>query len=524
MPAGPVPSPFAPLRVDPSRLHGREVDLLVIGGGIQGAAIAREAAVRGLTPLLVESVDYASGTSSRSSRLVHGGVRYLQQGHISLVREALHERERLLRAAPHLVRPLPVLMPFFRDGGRSPFLLKTGLRIYSWLAGSSTLPKPDSVGADDCLRLFPGLRTRGLRGGALYFDAATQDAALALAVLEGAAAAGALLANHVEVVGLRDSSVRLVDRISGNDIAVRAARIVNAAGPQVDHVRRALGIAGDDLVRTSRGSHLVLAARDCETSLAAFLPDGRIQFVIPHPNGTLCGTTDVEEPVADEPTVPAADVDYLLGALAHLLEEPPGRADIAFAYCGWRSLPARSGPPGALNREAFTVEEACAAGPVHSVVGGKLTTHRSFAERVLRSLSGDRSPSPTRDQPLPGGDGPREPADPLWWRHGSRAPLVRALAGNARALLEPICPHRPFLAVEAVHAMRARGAVTFTDLALRRLLDVRGPCLAEPCVRALHDLYAAECPRAVMPDFARDRDELVAAVARVVGAARVTKG
>jgi glycerol-3-phosphate dehydrogenase len=316
----------------PQDLDRQSFDFLVVGGGIHGAALAREAALRGCSVLLAERDDFASGTSSRSSRLVHGGVRYLQQGHVSLVREALAERERLLRLAPHLVRPLPLLMPFHAGGGKPAWMLRLGLRLYQLLAGRSTLPGPRYCKPPECARLFPGIRMRGLRGGSLYWDARTQDARLTLAILEAAASAGAVLVNHLEVVDASADGVRLREGIGEREITVRVRTILNAAGPHADTVRARLRIDAPPLVRTSRGSHIVLAPRDTETAIGAFLPDGRIQFVIPHPDGTLCGTTDVDEVAGDEPpSVPQADVDYLLGALAHLLENPPSRADVRFA-------------------------------------------------------------------------------------------------------------------------------------------------------------------------------------------------
>ncbi len=484
------------MRCDPMVLADRTFDLCVIGGGIQGLAIAREAARRGLTTALVEREDFAAGTSSRSSRLIHGGVRYLEHGHFALLREALAERERLLRQVPHLVRPLPMLMPYFAGAGKARWQLRTGLWIYQLLAGRSTLPAPRYHPPAACQRLFPGLRAHGLRGGTLYFDAATQDARLTLAVAEAAAEAGALLCNHCAVTGARDSHLLVHDRLGGREIRLRARILVNAAGPQADAVRRSLGIEGRDLIRTSRGAHLVLPPREAETALAAFLPDGRVQFVIPHTHGTLCGTTEVEEPAVGEPAVHAADVDYLLQALGQLLEEPPDRAAIRYAYSGWRSLPAGRGSAGALNREAFSVAEESAAGTVHTLVGGKLTTHRAFAERTVARLFALSGNSPTRDEPLPGGAGAREVDAPLWWRFGSRHGAVAALADGRPELQQPLCPHRDLQRVELVHAVRVQGARTFADVVLRRLVHDQGPCLEPSCLRALFALYQREVPHA----------------------------
>ncbi|MBL8754636.1 MAG: glycerol-3-phosphate dehydrogenase/oxidase, partial [Planctomycetes bacterium] len=448
-----------------------------------------EAALRGHSVLLVEARDVAAGTSSRSSQLVHGGLRYLQHGHFHLVREALHERERLLRSVPHLVRPLPMLLPFFRGVRPGPFTMRLGTWLYTLLAGRSTLPRPRALDADAARRAFPGLRGEGLRSGLVFFDAATQDARLTVANAVGAVEAGAKLTTHCRVAGRSGDGVRLVDAFTGAEIVVRSKHVVNAAGPAVDRVRAAFGVEGAPLVRTTRGSHLVLPARPGEQALAAFLPDGRIQFVIPHDGGTLCGTTDVDDAFPDQETGPPADdVDYLLAALRHLLEPAPTRADVQFAYAGWRALPAGKGPPGKANREAFVVDErlAIAGATLHTIVGGKLTTHRALAERIVGALFGHSSPSPSRTQPLPGGDGPREVTEPLWWRHGGRIDRVRAALRERPELATPLCPHRPFLAVEVQHAVEHEAACTFADVMLRRLCDLRGPCLEPECLRAAH--------------------------------------
>lgn len=481
------------VRIDPRQLHGRTFDLVVVGAGIQGAAVARDAALRGLSVLLVDARDVAAGTSSRSSRLVHGGLRYLRHGHFALVREALHERERLLRLCPHLVRPVPMLMPFYRGGSVSPWAMRAGTWLYRWLAGRSTLPRARGLSADAALAAFPGLRRDGLRSALVFFDAATQDARLTLANVLAAHAAGAVVATHVEVAGSRGGVLRLEDRLSGDDVDVHAAHVVNAAGPRADALRAQLGIAAGPLTRQTRGSHVVLAPRDGELALAAFLPDQRIQFVIPHGDGTLCGTTDVDDPLPGlETGPPAEDLDYLLAALGSLLEPAPTRADVQFAYAGWRSLPLGKGPPGPLNREAYVVREALDGVTLHTIVGGKLTTHRALAERVVAAVTGRHEPSATRRQPLPGGDGPREVADPLWWRHGSRVALVRALCREDPNWRAPLCPHRPFLAAELVHALRHDGAVTFADVMLRRLVHSRGPCRHDACLRAAHALFLRE--------------------------------
>jgi glycerol-3-phosphate dehydrogenase len=481
------------LRTDPRQLHGKTCDLIVVGAGIQGCAVAREAALRGLEVVLFEARDVAAGTSSRSSRLVHGGLRYLRNGHFALVREALHERERLLRACPHLVRPVPMLMPFFCDGGGSPWKMRMGTLLYARLAGRSTLPGPRKLSAEEAAAAFPGLRRSGLRSALTFFDAATQDSRLTLANAISAAEAGARIATHCTVVGAGGDGLYFVDRVTGAEGTIRARHVVNATGPRADAFRRIVRLDGADLVRQTRGSHLVLPPRAGETALAAFLPDERIQFVIPHRDGTLCGTTDIDdELVEEEGPPPRSDLEYLMRALEFLLEELPAREEVRFAYAGWRSLPAGKGPAGALNREAFVVAEDMPMGTLHTIVGGKLTTHRSLAERIVHRIFRPRGPSPTRTAPLPGGDGPREVTDELWWRHGSRARLVHGLRDAEAALRQPLCPHRPFLAAEFVHALRHEGAVTFSDVLVRRLVHMQGPCVQDTCLRRAHELFLRE--------------------------------
>lgn len=482
-----------PVRTDLRQLDGQSFDVVVIGAGIQGAALAREAAVRGMSTLLLEARDVAAGTSSRSSRLVHGGLRYLRHGHLALVREALHERERLLRLAPHLVRPLPMLMPFYEDSGVSRWRMRLGTWLYSKLAGGSTLPKPRALSASAAADAFPGLRTNGLRSAIEFYDARTQDARLTLANVVAAVEAGCQFANHATVQSVDHRGLCVLDGVHGGEVHVQTQNVINAAGPAVDRLRRACSVQGEDLVRLSRGSHVVLPARAGELALAAFLPDERIQFVIPHDGGTLCGTTDVDDELPqDETAPPTKDLDYLQSALGYLLAEPPKRRDVQFAYAGWRALPQVSGPAGALNREAFVVTEAIAGGAMHTVVGGKLTTHRAFAERTIARLFGVTGPSPTRTEALPGGAGPREVDDPLWWRHGSRVQQIRSLVLERLELAEQLCPHRPFAVAELVHAVRNEGAVTFADVMLRRLTHVLGPCVETDCLQAAHAWFVGE--------------------------------
>lgn len=506
------------MRTDPRELHRRDgtCDVVVAGGGIQGVAIARELVLRGADVVLVDRDDFAGGASMRSSRLVHGGLRYLAQGHLALVREALTERERLFRQLPHLVRAQPMLLPFYPDsGGSRPWMMNLGVRLYSLLARRSTLPRPRSLSADEAARAFPGIRTRGLRRALQFWDGATEDLPLTFAVLDDAVAHGLRACNYVEVVGADGDGLRLLDRTNGDELRLRAKALVNAAGPFADPLRAALGLRDGPLMRTSRGSHVVLDPREGCLALAAFLPDDRIQFVIPHEDGTVCGTTEVDEPAEGDPTVPEDDLRYLLDALEYLLDPAPVRADLRFAYAGWRALPAQKGPSGGVNREAHLVTEAGPL-PVHTVVGGKLTTHRALAERVAVGLMGP-GPSPTRDRAPRCGLGPQEPSDPLWRRHGSHAVTIRALEREL-GVEGVVGPARPFTRAEAIHAVQAQGVVRFEDLALRRLFHSMGPCLDDAWLRPLFDIYAEHGRGGEGEDYAAAAAQLRARVARMTGA------
>lgn len=479
------------MRTDPAEVHGGTFDVLVIGGGITGAAIAREAAVRGATTLLVERDDFASGASSRTSRMIQGGLSGFQAGRVAEVREAVAERERLLRLAPHLVRPLPLLRPCFDDSPESVFSAERGLQSYGSLARRSTLPAPRQLDADSCARLFPALNPAGLRGGVAFYEAAANDTRLTLAVLEAARTAGAALCSYLEVVGERDGRVRMVDSIAEREIEVRCGRIFNAAGGGVDAVRRALAIAAcEDAVEVRESTLVWVDPIDTEVGLLAVRSDGELQCAVPHPDGLLCGG--------------GQDAESVLAELAPWLREPLALADVGSHIVASRVSP--------LDRGSADISENSAAGDVVSILRPRLATHRSHAESVVGDLASGGGPSPTRTMPLPGGDGPRDVGDPLWWRHGSRAWEVRSMANGDPSALDPVCPHRSFLGVEVLFAARVEGAVTFDDVALRRLVDARGPCTEESCLRRLHQLYAQTCPATANPDFDFDRDRLLAAL------------
>jgi len=461
------------VRTDPRQLHGEAFDVVVVGAGLQGAAIAREAAARGLRALLVDAEDVAAGTSSCGSGWIQDGVPALCRPGRGSWSAALRERERLLRTAPHLVRPLPILTPLFDDGAAPAWRLQLGAWLYRIAARRSTLPRPRRRSASGAAAAFPGLRTAGLRGAVELFDARADYARLAVETVRDAVSLGAAFCSHARVASCRGGGLTLV--ADGADVDVRCREVVNAAGPDVDGVRRALGADERALVETYRAAHAVLPPRAGELALCAPRPDGRVPFVVPVDGGALCGAAGRGGDVAGGEPSAVAD------ALGSLLETAPSSGHMVSGRDVWTPTSAAVRALARGRRAPPVVDEPIACGRLQSVVEDRAAAHRAVAERVIAAAFGcDPAASPTRSRPLPGGVGPREVDDPLWWRYGGRVGEVRALAVGA--LREPLCEHRPFLACELVHAVTCDGASTFADAMVRRLVDVRGPCREPRCL------------------------------------------
>jgi len=385
-------------------------DLLVIGGGIQGAAVARDAALRGLSVLLLERGDLASGTSSRSSKLIHGGIRYLETGQFRLVREALHERALLLALAPELVRPLPFLIPHYRREGRSRLAVSAGLSLYAVLAGRHPLAEHRSVSADEALALEPSLRPEGLEGGSLYWDAQMEDALLCVAVALAADRAGAHVKSYTELVALTAAAgvpwrARIRDVDTGEDWAAEARCVVNAAGPWAEEIRALAGASRRAGLRRTRGTHIVVPGLTRERALLLTARrDGRVFFVLPWGAHSLIGTTDVDDAVPPERIAASEeDIRYLLEEAARAVPELAARGRPVRAFAGLRSLAQGSAIlPWANSRELRIVEE----GTMLTLIGGKYTTHRSLAERVVDRVvlvtGAKAGRCTTAESPLPG--------------------------------------------------------------------------------------------------------------------------
>jgi glycerol-3-phosphate dehydrogenase len=385
-------------------------DLVVLGGGITGAGVALDATLRGYRVAVVDRGDFAAGTSSASSKLVHGGLRYLERAEVGLVREALRERALLLRNAPHLVQPLRFVLPFYLNMRRPPWQWRLGLTLYDLLAGRGNLRRSMPLSAAQLRREFPQLRDRDLLGGAEYCDARMDDARLCLEVVRSAAGVGAVAVNYVEAVGFEFSGGRVVgvhlsDRAAGRALTVRARQVLNATGPWVDRVRQLAGADDGPRLQPTKGVHVLLPDRGFAAAFLLLHPaDGRVFFVIPWLGRTLLGTTDTLCDEAPEAlTVTAADVAYLLEGYNHFFQTPCAEGDVISRFAGLRPLlRAGTAEPSALSREFRVI-----AGPpgLLSVAGGKYTTYRHTAQVVTDELArrlGRRGWGQTQYYPLAG--------------------------------------------------------------------------------------------------------------------------
>ncbi len=472
------------------------MDVLIIGGGITGAGIARDAAMRGLRVALVERDDFAAGTSSRSSRLVHGGLRYLEHGNLRLVFEASRERRILLRTAPHLVWPCSFLFPVFAGGRLSRVKLAAGLALYDLLAAFRNVGRHRWLSKRTLLRAEPGLRERGLKGGARYYDAQCDDARLTLATMRDAHRHGALVANYTDVTQLeyadgRVRGARVTDRLTGASLTVHAHVVVNATGPWSDRIRN----DGRRMLRPTKGVHVVVPRKRVGNNEAVTLIsplDGRVMFILPWGDLTYIGTTDTDcEEIPEQVRASGDDVIYLLRSANAVFPDArlqPG--DVISTWAGLRPLvrPPADTDPSAVPREHTIVEH----GGLLSIVGGKLTTYRAMAAEVvdrvsaaLHDLDGRRVPprAATAETPLPGGevrdleilvaDAVREGVTEALARHlvrayGSETPAVVRLAQSDRRLAEPIVPGHVAIRAELIHAIRREMAMTLRDLLIRR--------------------------------------------------------
>jgi glycerol-3-phosphate dehydrogenase len=491
-----VPRSVAPFARDEmiERLASETFDVLVIGGGVTGAGVAVDAATRGLRTALVEAADFASGTSSKSSKLVHGGLRYLQQRDLRLVYDALHERQRLVRNAPHLVKMLPFMIPILTKDGLIPRRVARALGSAMWMydvTGGFRIGKfHKRLTADAAFAHLPTIPRQRLAGGYLYYDATTDDARLVLTIARTAAAHGAAVANRCRVVALTkgpDGQVdgATVDTGTGR-IDVRARTVVNATGVWTDEVRALEDGENPHSIRPAKGVHLTVPWEKVRNDIAVVIPvrkDKRSLFVVPwgaKADGTFqhtyIGTTDTDyDGPLDDPACTAEDIAYVLGALNDAITTDVTVDDLTGVWAGLRPLvkSASSGRTADLSRR-----HRVTTGPAGliAVTGGKLTTYREMAEDTIDTVLarlGRRARCRTKRLRLLGGAGyvrPAEgtPAAHLAGRYGTLAAEVEALVAADPSLGDPLFPGLPYLRAEAVYAVRHEMATTLEDVLLRR--------------------------------------------------------
>lgn len=477
-------------------------DLIVIGAGINGAGIARDAASRGLRVALVEKEDIGSGTSSWSGRLIHGGLRYLEHGDVRLVRESLRERERLFRLAPHLVKPVPLMMPFYKENKRPPWKIRAGMLAYDILSLDKTPPRHKILSREETLRRFPGMSPKGLDGAAIFYDGqVVWSERLCVETVLAAHADGAEIFTYSTVDELIHENghargVKFTDTLTGERRELFGKVVVNVAGPWVDEVLAGTGRPSKKLIGGTKGSHLVVAPFPGAPKDIVYYEsqrDGRLVLVIPWGRYFLIGTTDIRfhgEP--GEARADSDEMDYLLTEVNRLI---PGASlstdDVLFTYSGVRPLPhVPDKSEGSVPRSHVIVDHAPEFRNLLSIVGGKLTTYRSLAEetvdKVFRLLGRKPIRCATRDLPFPGARAadldrlrdelaaasgmPPATVARLIEVYGSRAVEVWRIGADAPELLEAFDGGTWAVGAELVLAFRDEFARTLTDALVRRTM------------------------------------------------------
>lgn len=485
------------------RFDETRYDLIVIGAGINGAAIARDAATRGMTVLVLEKRDIASGTTSWATRLIHGGLRYLEHAEISLVRESLRERERLLRNAPHLVAPLPLILPIYAGAKRGPKLIRIGMTLYDILSYDKSLDRHHLLSRAETLRRLPGLDDRNLKAGASYYDAQiTFPERLTVELMLSAIDHGARLKTYTDVTrivtdGNVVEGVHATDLHSGETISYRGRAVINVTGPWVDETL--MGAPADRRPERqmggTKGTHLVVRAFEGAPNEALYVEarsDGRAFFIVPWNGQWLIGTTDTRyDGDLDAVHATADEIDYLLRETNQLFPNANlSVEDVAFTYAGVRPLPyTKGGSAGAITRRHIVKSHAPRLTGLWSIIGGKLTTHRELAEAAVDDICealGIEEKSRTRDMPLPGSAGIVPPAFVASFDRDKALPAksARRLATLYGALAEAIVRPVSFepalgevfdeesgaIGAEIAYAITVEQATTLEDILMRRTM------------------------------------------------------
>jgi glycerol-3-phosphate dehydrogenase len=459
-----------------ARLDTEKFDVAIIGGGIIGCGIARDAALRGLHVALFERRDFGSGTTSASTRIVHGGLRYLEMLDFRLVRMDLRERETLLGIAPHLVRPLEFLIPFYRDDRTSALKLRAGLALYDALSFDKSLPSRRWLPASAARAMDPALQREDVRGAAAYYDARVDSPErLALENALDAEANGARIFNYCEVVRAAPR-LRVRDALEGGECDVDAKIVVNATGAWLEPTSERLTGKRPGRIRTTKGIHIVVPPLTEHALVLYSQIDGRLLFAIPRVGLTWIGTTDTDyggDPADARAT--AADVEYLVASLRRPFPSlRPG--DVLFTTAGVRALVRQGGRESSVSRMHKVVEGEPVAPPgVISVLGGKITGYRAIAEEatdvICRRLGAPDRRSATAETPLPGArGGDNRPHDHLYDLYGTRAGDVLALAQADSRLAERLSPQYADIGAQVAFAARFEHCMRLSDFLRRRTL------------------------------------------------------
>ena len=480
-----------------------EFDVLVVGGGASGLGVAVDAASRGYRTALLEAHDFAKATSSRSTKLVHGGVRYLEQLNFSLVTEALRERGRLYLNAPHMVTNLAFVVPRYK-WWEGPFY-GIGLKLYDMLARKLNIEHSKQLNKQATIEVIPNVQQDGLQGGVMYHDGQFDDARMAIALARTTADHGGVVANRVAVTGLLKtdghvSGVTARDEISGKEFEVRARVVVNATGIFSDSVRKMDDSDAMTMIEPAQGVHLVFDASFGPGDAAIMVPhtdDGRVLFVIPWHDRVLVGTTDTAMKHADlEPRPLADEIEFILRNAARYMQKDPTRDDVLAVYAGQRPLVHKGGTEGSSKSISRSHEVVVSESGLVSIMGGKWTTYRQMAEDTMShaiTVGGlSESPCVTTDLHLHGWmdrDDPEMPADHVRRQYGSDAKALDALAAERPELAAPIHDGLPYRGAEFAWAARNEMALTIEDALARRtrslLLNAEASIEAAPLVASI---------------------------------------
>jgi len=494
---------------DFSRFSKKRYDLLVIGGGINGAAIANLAAAAGARVALVEKNDWASGTSSKSTKLLHGGIRYLENFEFDLVAESLKERFIQWKNVPHLVKPMRFIIPVYRGQGRPLWMMRAGVWLYDVLSGKYTLGSHANLSKEEVLQLAPALKKEGLVGGVSYFDAQMDDARICLENVLMALKRGVDAANYAEMVEFikedgKAVGARVKDTLSGDTVEIMAQKTIVTAGPWSDELRRKDTPKTRGRLRPTKGAHIVCRGNAGENAfLLQNKKDNRIFFIIPFKGNMLIGTTDTDySGPADEVRVEEADIDYLLGQAAAIFPSLHlSRERIITTFAGLRPLVYERGSPSKVSRK-HVIERNFSG--IYYVMGGKYTTYRSIAleciAKVLPELAGHLPAG--EHYTLVGSGLGHEEVKPIALRYGveaesvghlmsvygSRFEDVLALTRTDASLKARICSCSPAIRAQVAYAVRAEMAITADDIYERRLELAYNDCPTRQCRRVIEGM------------------------------------